>query len=38
MNLNEIANELPDSNKVQFSGVKINEFLPVIWYRLAQVY
>ena len=38
MNLNEIANELPDFNKVQFSGVKINESLPVIWYRLAQVY
>ena len=38
MNLNEIANKLSDSNKVQFSGVKINEFLPVIWYRLAQVY
>ena len=38
MNLNEIANELPDSNKVQFSVVKINEFLPVIWHRLAQVY
>ena len=38
MNLNEIANELPDSNKVQFSGAKINEFLPVIWYRLAQIY
>ena len=37
MNLNEIANELPDSNKVKFSGVEINEFLPVIWYRLAQV-
>ena len=35
MNLNEIANELPDSNKVQFFGVKINEVLPVIWYRLA---
>ena len=30
MNLNEIANELPHFNKVQFSGVKINEFLPVI--------
>ena len=26
MNLNEIANELLDCNKVQFSGVKINEF------------
>ena len=38
MNLNEIANKLPDFNKVQFSGVKISEFLPVIWYRLAQVY
>ena len=38
MNLNEIANELPDSNKVQFPGVKINKFLQVIWYRLAQVY
>ena len=38
MNLNEIANELPDSSKVQFSGVKINEFLLVIWYILAQVY
>ena len=38
MNLNEISNELPNSNKVQFSGVKINECLPVIWYRLAQVY
>ena len=25
MNLNEIANELLHSNKVQFSGVKINE-------------
>ena len=25
MNLNKIANELPHSNKVQFSGVKINE-------------
>ena len=30
MNLNEIANEFPDSNKIQFSGVKISEFLPVI--------
>ena len=38
MNLNEIANEFPDSNKVQFSGVKISEFLSVIWYRLAQIY
>ena len=38
MNLNEIVNEFPDSNKVQFSGVKISEFLPVIWYRLAQIY
>ena len=37
MNLNEISNELPDFNNVLFSGVKINEFLPVIWYRLAQV-
>ena len=35
MNLNEIANELSDCNKVHFSGVKINKFLPVIWYRLA---
>ena len=35
MNLNEIANELSDCNKVQFSGVKINKFLPMIWYRLA---
>ena len=26
MNLNEIAKEFPDSNKVQFSGVKISEF------------
>ena len=38
MNLNEIANEFPDSNKVQLSRVKIGEFLPVIWYRLAQIY
>ena len=38
MNLNKIANELPDCNKVQFSGVKINDFLPVIWYKLARVY
>ena len=30
MSLNEIVNELPHSNKVQFSGVKRNEFLPVI--------
>ena len=38
MNLNEIAKEFPDSNKIQFSGVKISGFLPVIWYRLAQIY
>ena len=38
MNLNEIANEFPYSNRVQFSRVKISEFLPVIWYRLAQIY
>ena len=38
MNFNEITNKLPDFNKVQFSVVKIHEFLPVIWYRLAQVY
>ena len=38
MNLNEIANEFPDSSKVQFSGVKISEFLPVICYRLTQIY
>ena len=38
MNLNEIANEFPDCNKVQFSEVKISEFLPVIWCRLSQIY
>ena len=32
MGLNEIANELLHSKKVQFSGVKINEILLVIWY------
>ena len=31
MNLNEIANELLDCNKVQFSGVKINEIYNSYW-------
>ena len=30
LNLNEIVNELPHCYNVQFSGFKINEFLPVI--------